>query len=47
MKETSMNQEKVAQLQAQVRMGGEGTARGKKQVARRTAAADNKNFSSP
>jgi hypothetical protein len=36
MKETIMNQEKLAKLQAQVRIGGKGTARRKK-VVHRTA----------
>ena len=37
-----MNQEKLAKLQAQVRIGGKGTARGKKKVVHRTATADDK-----
>uniref|UniRef100_A0A2K5DQ55 Transcription factor BTF3 n=1 Tax=Aotus nancymaae TaxID=37293 RepID=A0A2K5DQ55_AOTNA len=37
MKETIMNQEKLAKLQAQVRIGGKGTARRKKKVVHRTA----------
>ncbi|XP_055968600.1 transcription factor BTF3 isoform X1 [Sorex fumeus] len=41
MKET-MNQEKLAKLQAQVRIGGKGTARRKKKVVHRTATADDK-----
>ena len=41
MKETIMNQEKLAKLQAQVRIGGKGTARRKK-VVHRTATADDK-----
>ncbi|XP_074247308.1 transcription factor BTF3-like isoform X2 [Saimiri boliviensis] len=41
MKETIMNQENLAELQAQVRIGGKGTARRKK-VIHRTAAADDK-----
>ncbi|XP_073481047.1 transcription factor BTF3-like [Aquarana catesbeiana] len=41
MKETIMNQEKLAKLQAQVRIGGKGTACRKK-VVRRTATADDK-----
>nr|XP_039334917.1 transcription factor BTF3-like [Saimiri boliviensis boliviensis] len=41
MKETIMNQEKLAKLQAQVRIGGKGTACRKK-VVHRTATADNK-----
>uniref|UniRef100_A0A8B9NBE9 Transcription factor BTF3 n=1 Tax=Accipiter nisus TaxID=211598 RepID=A0A8B9NBE9_9AVES len=42
MKETMMNQEKLAKLQAQVRIGGKGTARRKKKVVHRTATADDK-----
>ncbi|CAO2608663.1 Transcription factor BTF3 [Lemmus lemmus] len=42
MKETIMNQEKLAKLQAQVRTGGKGTARRKKKVVHRTATADDK-----
>ncbi|KAG3266507.1 basic transcription factor 3 [Ictidomys tridecemlineatus] len=42
MKETIMNQEKLAKLQAQVRIGGKGTARRKKKVVHRTATADDK-----
>uniref|UniRef100_A0A2K5E7J9 NAC-A/B domain-containing protein n=1 Tax=Aotus nancymaae TaxID=37293 RepID=A0A2K5E7J9_AOTNA len=42
MKETIMNQEKLAKVQAQVRIGGKGTARRKKKVVHRTAAADDK-----
>uniref|UniRef100_A0A2K6GH86 Transcription factor BTF3 n=1 Tax=Propithecus coquereli TaxID=379532 RepID=A0A2K6GH86_PROCO len=41
MKETIMNQEKLAKPQAQVRVGGKGTARRKK-VVHRTATADDK-----
>ena len=41
MKETIMNQEKLAKLQAQVRIGGKGTAHRKK-VVHRTATADDK-----
>ena len=41
MKETIMNQEKLAKLQAQVHTGGKGTARRKK-VVHRTATADDK-----
>ncbi|KAF3830367.1 hypothetical protein GH733_004186, partial [Mirounga leonina] len=41
MKETIMNQEKLAKLQAQVRIGGKGTARRKK-VVHRMATADDK-----
>ncbi|XP_035169492.1 transcription factor BTF3-like [Oxyura jamaicensis] len=42
MKETIMNQEKLAKLQAQVRIGGKGTARRKKKVVHRTATGDDK-----
>ena len=42
MKETIMNQEKLAKLQAQVRIGGKGTACRKKKVVHRTATADDK-----
>jgi len=42
MRETIMNQEKLAKLQAQVRIGGKGTARRKKKVVHRTATADDK-----
>ncbi|XP_046901104.1 transcription factor BTF3 [Hypomesus transpacificus] len=42
MKETIMNQEKLAKLQAQVRIGGKGSARRKKKVIHRTASADDK-----
>ncbi|KAK2093983.1 nascent polypeptide-associated complex beta subunit [Saguinus oedipus] len=42
MKETIMNQEKLTKLQAQVRIGGKGTARRKKKVVHRTATADDK-----
>ncbi|KAB0346310.1 hypothetical protein FD754_011167 [Muntiacus muntjak] len=41
MKETIRNQEKLTKLQAQVRIGGKGTARRKK-VVHRTATADDK-----
>ncbi|XP_055115035.1 transcription factor BTF3-like isoform X2 [Symphalangus syndactylus] len=41
MKETIMNQEKLAKLQAQVLIGGKGTARRRK-VVHRTATADDK-----
>ncbi|KAM7335281.1 hypothetical protein ACRRTK_005758 [Alexandromys fortis] len=37
-----MNQEKLAKLQAQVRIGEKGTARRKKKVVHRTATADDK-----
>ncbi|XP_046871647.1 transcription factor BTF3-like [Hypomesus transpacificus] len=42
MKESIMNQEKLAKLQAQVRIGGKGSARRKKKVVHRTASADDK-----
>ncbi|KAB0356876.1 hypothetical protein FD754_001032 [Muntiacus muntjak] len=42
MKETLMNQEKLTKLQAQVCIGGKGTACRKKKVAHRTATADDK-----
>uniref|UniRef100_A0A2K5P9J1 Transcription factor BTF3 n=1 Tax=Cebus imitator TaxID=2715852 RepID=A0A2K5P9J1_CEBIM len=42
MKETIMNQEKLAKLQAQVRIGGKGTACRKKKVVHRTATAGDK-----
>ncbi|XP_060917327.1 transcription factor BTF3 isoform X2 [Labrus mixtus] len=42
MKEAAMNQEKLAKLQAQVRIGGKGSARRKKKVVHRTATADDK-----
>uniref|UniRef100_A0A2K6TRG2 Transcription factor BTF3 n=1 Tax=Saimiri boliviensis boliviensis TaxID=39432 RepID=A0A2K6TRG2_SAIBB len=45
MKETIMNQEKLAKLQAQVRIGGKGTARRKKVVVHRTATATASLFS--
>ncbi|ELW72624.1 Ecotropic viral integration site 5 protein like protein, partial [Tupaia chinensis] len=41
-KRTIMNQEKLSKLQAQVRIGGKGTARRKKKVVHRTATADDK-----
>nr|XP_045011577.1 transcription factor BTF3 homolog 4-like [Jaculus jaculus] len=41
-----MNQEKLAKLQAQVRIGGKGTARRKKKVVHRTATADDKELQS-
>jgi len=37
-----MNQEKLAKLQAQVRIGGKGSARRKKKVVHKTATADDK-----
>ena len=42
MKETIMNQEKLTKLQAQVRLGGKGTARRKKKVVHRKATAADK-----
>ncbi|PWA20891.1 hypothetical protein CCH79_00007235 [Gambusia affinis] len=42
----SMNQEKLAKLQAQVRIGGKGSARRKKKVVHRTATADDKKLQS-
>uniref|UniRef100_A0A3B1KIH1 Transcription factor BTF3 n=1 Tax=Astyanax mexicanus TaxID=7994 RepID=A0A3B1KIH1_ASTMX len=44
--EDNMNQEKLAKLQAQVRIGGKGTARRKKKVVHRTATADDKKLQS-
>ena len=41
-----MNQEKLKQLQAQVRIGGKGTARRKKKVVHRTATTDDKKLQS-
>uniref|UniRef100_A0A8C6QG10 Transcription factor BTF3 n=1 Tax=Nannospalax galili TaxID=1026970 RepID=A0A8C6QG10_NANGA len=41
-KETIMNQENLAKLQAQVHIGGKGTAHRKKKVVHRTATADDK-----
>nr|XP_045247752.1 transcription factor BTF3-like [Macaca fascicularis] len=43
-KETIMNQEKPAKLQAQVYIGGKGPARRKKKVVHRTATTEDKNF---
>merc|ERR1711937_1094375 len=40
------NQEKLKQLQAQVRIGGKGTARRKKKVVHRTATTDDKKLQS-
>ena len=37
-----MNAEKLAKMQAQVRLGGKGTARRKKKVVHKTAATDDK-----
>ncbi|KAJ0019242.1 hypothetical protein NQD34_006811 [Periophthalmus magnuspinnatus] len=42
MKELIMNQEKLAKLQAEVRIGGKGTARRKKKLVHRTTTADDK-----
>ncbi|XP_072288951.1 transcription factor BTF3-like [Eucyclogobius newberryi] len=42
MKESVMNQEKLAKLQAQVRIGGKGSARRKKKLVHRTTTADDK-----
>merc|ERR1712029_1188599 len=42
----NMNQEKLKQLQAQVRIGGKGTARRKKKVVHRTATTDDKKLQS-
>merc|ERR1712012_138762 len=44
--ELKMNQEKLKQLQAQVRIGGKGTARRKKKVVHRTATTDDKKLQS-
>merc|ERR1711937_1075360 len=41
-----MNPEKLKQLQAQVRIGGKGTARRKKKVVHRTATSDDKKLQS-
>ena len=41
-----MNVEKLKQLQAQVRIGGKGTARRKKKVVHRTATTDDKKLQS-
>ncbi len=41
-----MNQEKLKQLQAQVRIGGKGSARRKKKVVHRTATTDDKKLQS-
>merc|ERR1712037_9600 len=42
----TMNAEKLQQLQAQVRIGGKGTARRKKKVVHRTATTDDKRLQS-
>merc|ERR1712048_705861 len=44
--ELKMNQEKLKMLQAQVRIGGKGTARRKKKVVHRTATTDDKKLQS-
>ena len=44
--ELKMNQEKLKMLQAQVRIGGKGTARRKKKVLHRTATTDDKKLQS-
>ncbi|KAJ7993556.1 hypothetical protein DPEC_G00273630 [Dallia pectoralis] len=44
--DSNMNQEKLAKLQAQVRIGGKGSARRKKKVVHRTATADDKKLQS-
>ena len=41
-----MNPEKLKQLQANVRIGGKGTARRKKKVVHRTATTDDKKLQS-
>ena len=41
-----MNAEKLQKLQAQVRLGGKGTARRKKKVIHRTATTDDKKLQS-
>ena len=41
-----MNQKKLKQLQAQVRIGGKGTARRKKKFVHRTATTDDKKLQS-
>merc|ERR1711923_375411 len=41
-----MNADKLTQLQAQVRIGGKGTVRGKKKVVHRTATTDDKKLQS-
>jgi len=43
---TSMNPEKLKQLQSQVRIGGKGSARRKKKVIHRTTAVDEKKLQS-
>nr|CAH0099616.1 unnamed protein product [Daphnia galeata] len=44
--DNSMNAEKLAKLQSQVRIGGPGTARRKKKVVHRTATTDDKKLQS-
>ena len=44
--EFKMNQEKLKQLQSQVRIGGKGTARRKKKVIHKTATTDDKKLQS-
>ena len=44
--EFKMNQEKLKQLQSQVRIGGKGTARRKKKVIQKTASTDDKKLQS-
>ena len=44
--EFKMNPEKLKQLQANVRIGGKGTARRKKKVVHRTATTDDKKLQS-
>merc|ERR1712083_869132 len=44
--DTNMNVEKLKALQAQVRIGGKGTARRKKKVVHRTATTDDKKLQS-
>jgi nascent polypeptide-associated complex subunit beta len=41
-----MDQEKLARIQAQVRIGGKGTARRKKKVVHRSATTDDKKLQS-
>jgi len=41
-----MDQEKLARMQAQVRIGGKGTARRKKKVVHRSATTDDKKLQS-
>ncbi|KAJ8775966.1 hypothetical protein J1605_015945 [Eschrichtius robustus] len=46
-KEAIMHQEKLAKLQAQVRVGGKGTARGKKKVVHGTATEEDRKLQFP